>query len=388
MRVNLDLVNDLAAREWPDAVNALVEAPPNPETAPPADKSDATIEWWTRQLTNPTGGLHERMTFFWHTLLTTHRYASGEQKLLSVQLNMLRANAMGNYRQLLQSFAVDGALIKYLNADSNTAKKPNENLARELMELFSTGVGHYSEDDVRAAALGLTGWRVDKDNNSAVIFDPERAHTEPVTFLGETKNWDVASIVDRLCDHPATAVRISSLMWYHFVGAPLGGAEAAELGSWWQQQNLEIKPLITRIFNEGAFRANHYGRPRSGFEYYAALQSIVNFDPGEEWRARNMGQGLYEPPNVAGWPTGDRWLDPDSMLRRSDILFSFDYKDIPEAMTATVDQILDRCGLFVVSQGTLDALNNAGAGQDNFGDEGIANLRWRIAFSSPEFQLT
>ncbi|MDH3682139.1 MAG: DUF1800 domain-containing protein, partial [Acidimicrobiia bacterium] len=169
MRVDLEAVDDLASKPWADAVQALVDAAPSPETAPAADKSDDTITWWTRQITGSTSGLHERMTFFWHTVLTTHRYASGDQKLLPAQLNMLRANALGNFRQLLQGFVVDGALIKYLNADTSTGEKPNENLARELMELFSTGIGHYTEDDVRAGALALTGWRVD-DNNNAVYF--------------------------------------------------------------------------------------------------------------------------------------------------------------------------------------------------------------------------
>ncbi|MDH3678602.1 MAG: DUF1800 domain-containing protein, partial [Acidimicrobiia bacterium] len=265
---------------------------------------------------------------------------------------------------------------------------PNENLARELMELFSTGIGHYTEDDVRAGALALTGWRVDDNNNNAVYFDSERANSEPVTFLGETKNWDIVSVVDRLCDHPATAARISSLIWYHFVGTQLDGQQAADLGAWWQQQNLEVKPLLTRVFDEEGFRANHYARPRSGFEFFTALQALANFDLSEHWRPRNLGQALYEPPNVAGWPTGDRWLDADSMLRRSDMLFSFDYGDIPGALQAGVDEILDRCGLFVVSQSTLDALNGAEAGRSSFGEEGVAQLRWRIALSSPEFQLT
>ena len=388
MRVDLEAVDDLASKPWADAVQALVDAAPSPETAPAADKSDDTITWWTRQITGSTSGLHERMTFFWHTVLTTHRYASGDQKLLPAQLNMLRANALGNFRQLLQGFVVDGALIKYLNADTSTGEKPNENLARELMELFSTGIGHYTEDDVRAGALALTGWRVDDNNNNAVYFDSERANSEPVTFLGETKNWDIVSVVDRLCDHPATAARISSLIWYHFVGTQLDGQQAADLGAWWQQQNLEVKPLLTRVFDEEGFRANHYARPRSGFEFFTALQALANFDLSEHWRPRNLGQALYEPPNVAGWPTGDRWLDADSMLRRSDMLFSFDYGDIPGALQAGVDEILDRCGLFVVSQSTLDALNGAEAGRSSFGEEGVAQLRWRIALSSPEFQLT
>ena len=234
--------------------------------------------------------------------------------------------------------------------------------------------------------MALAGWTVDDDN--AVVFDPERAHGEPVTFLGESKNWDTSTVVDRLCDHPATAVRISSLLWYHLVGSELPGEQASELGAWWQQQNLDIKPLVTRLLNEPAFRADHYARPRSGFEFYTALQWITKFDVSEHWRPHNLGQALYEPPNVGGWPSGERWLDPDSMLRRSGMLFSFDYKELPDGARAGIDQILDTCGLFVVSRNTLAALQNADTQRSSYGDEGVAQLRWRIALSSPEFQLT
>lgn len=386
MRVDLDLIGRLAGLAWPDAVASLLDAPIDAERVPNAAKSDDTVVWWNQKMTRPGSGIHERMTFLWHTLLTTHRYASGKQELVSVQLNMLRANALGNFRQLLQSFAVDGALIKYLDADSSRAKKPNENLAREMMELFTIGVGHYSEDDVRGAALAMTGWRVDPDNNN-VYLDSKRANTEPVTFLGETKQWNVASIVDRLCDHPATARRVASLLWYHLVGTEMGAERAAEYGTWWHEQNLEIKPLVARMLNEEAFKANHYARPRSGYEFYAAAQSVVGFDPTKMWLIRMSGQSLYEPPNVGGWPIGDRWLTPDSMLRRSDTLWSFDNDEASLDMAATVDQMLDRCGLFVASEATLETIRNAGVGE-SLDDESIAELRWRIVMSSPEFQLT
>jgi uncharacterized protein (DUF1800 family) len=232
----------------------------------------------------------------------------------------------------------------------------------------------------------MTGWRLDEDNID-VVFDPSRANTEPVNYLGETKNWDVASIVDRLCDHPATAKRVAARLWYELAGTQIAGNRAVALGEWWQTQNLEIKPLIRQILNDPEFQANHYARPRSGFEFYVALNNIANFPPSETWRTRSLGQGLYEPPNVAGWPIGDRWLDPDSMLRRSSIVFSFDMAKVDGFATASIDEILDRCGLFMVSQATIDAVSNAGAGK-SFDEGSIAQLRWRIAMSSPEFQLT
>lgn len=385
-RAEAELVNRLAVMDRNDMVDAVLNAPASTDVAPVTDKSDDLVTWWLRQVAAPTSGLHERMTFFWHGLIPTHRYAVGAQELIPTQLNMIRQHALGNFRELMQSFVIDGAMIRYLDADSSTKNRPNENLARELMELFTTGIGHYTEQDIRQAALAMTGWRVDRDNNNAVIFDPGRAYEEPVTFLGETKKWDVASITDRLCDHPATAARVASLLWFYLVGREITGDAKAELGQWWQGQDLEIRPLVERILNEDAFWAEHYARPRTGFEFFAAAQNLLQFDPEKLWQARNLGQQVYEPPNVGGWPVGDRWLNPDSMLRRAESLFSLDFRDVPGGTTATLDEILVACGMYVVSDQTMAALQGAN-NPDGIGEEGVVQLQWRIALSSPEFQL-
>jgi len=386
MRPDLDLINQLAGQDRATAVAAILDKPLDESRAPTFDKSDKLLDWWLSRIAEGVNGLQDRMTFLWHSIIPTHRYSAGKQELISIQLNTLRSRALGNYRDLLQSMMVDPAMLKYLNAESNRAKKPNENLAREIMELFTMGIGNYSEDDVRSAALALAGWRVNKDTYEA-WFDPDRAYDGEVTFLGETRHWELVDIVDRLCDHPATAERIASRVWYHFTGVTPAGQQRAELGTWWQAQNLEIRPLLARIFEDEQFWGTHYVRPRSGFEWYSAVQRLLRLDTDEVWRPRNLGQAPYEPPNVGGWPEGDRWLNLDSMLRRSDQLFSIDFKDVENGTTATVDQILDSCGLFVVDDSTVAALNAVASASDEVGEQSIPQLQWRIAMSCPEFQL-
>jgi uncharacterized protein (DUF1800 family) len=155
---------------------------------------------------------------------------------------------------------------------------------------------------------------------------------------------------------------------------------------WWQDQSLEIRPLVERILLSDDFWADHYTRPRTGFEYYAALQNILGLDPTRHHEARNLGQQLYEPPNVGGWPKGERWLNPDSMLRRSQTLFSIDFRQVSGGITASLDEILDRCGIYVVSDETMAALTSV-ADPEGIGEEGVVQLQWRVALSSPEFQL-
>jgi uncharacterized protein (DUF1800 family) len=385
LRSGLDLINSLADLPRAEAIEQIVTAPPQNVKAAESDKSDNTVTWWYNQIKAPGSGLHERMTFFWHNHLPTNRWGSGPQQLIGRQLTVLRTHALGNFRDLLQAMMVDGAMLMYLDANSSTVKRPNENLARESMELFTFGVGNYTEDDVRQAALAMTGWRVDKDSRT-VSFDASQAYPDPVTFLGETKQWDMASIVDRLCDDPATAVRISGLIWAHFTGETLTGAAATELGAWWQEQQLAILPLIRRALESEVFWATEFARPRSGLEFYAAILPVAQLDTTKLWQARALGQALYEPPNVGGWPWGDRWLSPDSLLRRTNQVFNINFEQIDGAHDATLDQILDQLGLFVVSEETLGVFNDNLSHPDLLGKHS-AELLWRLAMSCPEFQM-
>ncbi len=386
MRADPDAITALAGMERADAVEQLLQAPLDDAQAPVSDDSKTTLTWWVTRIGDAANPLQDRMAFLWHTILPSHRYSVGKQEFVGMQLNTIRSRSLGNFRDLLQALMADPAMLKYLDAESSTAEKPNENLAREIMELFTIGIGSYTEADVQAAALALAGWRVDKDSLQASI-EPKRAFDGEVTFLGETRRWDTPSVVDRLCDHPATAARMAAKLWYHFTGNTLSGEARSELGRWWQEEGLEIKPLLRRIMLDDEFWADHYARPRSGFEYYIAIQKILQLDPSQYWRPRNLGQAPYEPPNVGGWPDGDRWLNADSLLRRSQQLFSVDFRKVPDGTTATIGQILDRCGLWVVNDEVVAAMEAAAGHVDTIGEEGVPQLQWRIALSCPEFQL-
>ena len=386
LRVDHAAVEELAGRGREDMLERVLVPFVDPDDVPRFDDSEDAIEWWTQKIVSKPSGIHERMTFFWHTHLTTHRSAAGEAELIGRQLSTIRTHALGNFRELLQAFVTDGALMVYLDADRSKAENPNENLSRELMELFTFGIGNYTEADVKAGALAMAGWRLDRDNDFVVAYDPENGHTGTVSYLGEERDWDLPKIVDRLCDDPLTAQRVAGKVWYHIIGAEADDTRREELGKWWLANDLEIMPLVERIVSDPAMIETHYARPRSGFEVYAALVAVAKLDPKDTWQARQIGQALYEPPNVAGWPK-DRWLTPDSMLRRSHIIGSIDYNAIENALTYSADEILDRCGIYMAEQSTLDAIANPKF-TEKLGEEGIAQVRWRVALSSPEFQLT
>jgi uncharacterized protein (DUF1800 family) len=378
-------IEELSGHSYDDAL-ADVLGDEGEVGKPPREEKRDIIQWWVERMASPSSGLYERMTWFWHTHLTTNLHDVSSAVLVGRQLELLRTHALGNFRDLLQGFVIDGALLQYLDGDGSEAARPNENLSRELMELFTVGLGNYTEDDVRSGARALAGWQVDRETDE-VTWDRTRAFVAPLLFRGRQANFDTAMIVDQLCDEPATAAYVSNKLWSHLAGGWLDDRAALELGQWWQDHDLEIRPLVERILTHPQFEESHYSRPRSGLEYYCALRSAAGVTFDEKWQLGMLGQVPFEPPNVAGWPTDNRWLEPGSLLNRGSLLFGVRFDDLYEPLPGTVDHVLDRCGLHTVSQSTLDGLNQIGL-QSDLGEEQRAEARWRLALSSPEFNLT
>ncbi len=338
---------------------------------------------WVDKILNGSNPLQEKMTLFWHEILTSSRNAAGgKYGTVAQQMNLFRTHALGSFSDLLFEFVKDPLLMRYLNANQNVVKRPNENLARELMELFTTGPGPYNEDDVRNVALAISGWRLENETGR-VFYNPKLGSAQSFSFLGETRVWDLDSVVRKLLDHPQTANRLAQLLWDDIVGS---GEAPSSLGRNWHDRGYDNRWLVTEIVSSDEFReSGHYVRPKSGFEYYMTLARILGFDPRDLYRARNLGHMPWEPPNVAGWPGGDRWLDVGSSLSRLQSL-AFDFKTVEGGTTARTEETLDRCAIFEVSERTLQAINDVDKEPD-LGEPGLAQLRWWVALSSPEANL-
>ncbi len=391
MAVNADQVTALAGLAWDDAVDKLLDpavvSRQSADQPPKPDRWQDLVLWWVKEMAGPETGIVNRLTWFWHGLLTTNTNKVGQPVLLQRQLALLRQESLGNYRTLLQQFVVDGALLRYLDGDGSEAYNPNENLGRELMELFTMGIDNYTQDDVRAAARALAGWEVEteKDTEPRVVFRREAAFVAPMIFLGEQADWTTEKVVDRLCDHPATAARISSLLWVDLVGSPLSSDQAASLGQWWQEQDLEIAPLVGRILRSDEARAARFSRPRSGLEWFSAAAAAAGFEVKDPWALEALGQLPYQPPNVGGWPKGERWLQPGSLLARGSFVYEIDLRPTVSRLNTT-DQVLTACGIESVSAQTQEALD-AVASEPDLDLDAKATLRWRLCLNSPEFHL-
>ena len=283
--------------------------------------------WWIeRMLISPTP-LRERMTLFWHGHFATALSKVRSPQLMLRQNGLLRRHALGDFRALLRGVVTDPAMLLYLDGASSTAAAPNENFAREIMELFTLGVGQYGEADIRAAARALTGWVVHPATGDAVFVSARHDAGEKALF-GATGPWDADDVVRILLDQPQTARFIVGKVWGAFVSTPPQQATllalADEFGA-----DYRIEPLVRAILLSDAFWAEgERGAMIAGPVDWVVgtLRMLDAYDtPAGPVAAlcAELGQALFEPPNVAGWPGGNAWIAPTTLALRQDVVRGF-----------------------------------------------------------------
>ena len=236
-----------------------------------------------------------------------------DSALLSRQIATIGKHLGGSYASLLSAMVCDPALQLSLNGPANQRRNPNENLARELLELFSLGEGNYSESDVREAARALTGYRLNAERQ--LLLDPGRHDPGPKTILGRTATFDGESLAAWLAEQPATARHISTRVWLQLVGTPPPEQRLELIGSGWREQQLSIPWLLNAIHTSPeAIRSKEQGlRLADPLEVVArSLRLLGSRHPDAlaiSLRSlRSMGQAPFEPPSVKGWPHNAEWI--------------------------------------------------------------------------------
>ncbi len=351
------------------------------------DNGDAQlIGWWTDRLRDPDAGLHERMAWYWHGHFTTS-LAEVSASMMWAQHQLVRSQALGNFRELARAMVHDAGLLVYLDADGSDGANPNENLARELMELFTLGVGNYTEDDVKAAARGLSGYRVDWDT-AEVGFEEEAHYGRPVRFLGRRARFEADDVVDALCDRRACAHHVARRLHRHLVGLEPDADHLDSLAAVFRSADLEILPLVEAILRSDQFLTARRARPRQPIEWLvAALAALgatdVELDP---WGLESGGQVPFHPPNVAGWPDDDRWTAGNQVLHRVNRVLDLSWEQMIDIdVVPEVDAVLTRCGIFEASDTTRRTLVAATRDQSEY-EEGL-ELLFALTLVSPEFAL-
>ncbi|HVB47412.1 MAG TPA: DUF1800 domain-containing protein [Burkholderiales bacterium] len=285
--------------------------------------------WWLNEMVVTGSPLTERMTLFWHGHFTSSLQKVRSPMLMARQNALLREHALGNFAQLLHAVSKDPAMLVYLDTAWSRKGRPNENFAREVMELFTLGVGHYGEQDVREAARAYTGWSIDPATGAYKW--RAFAHDDGAkTVLGRRGDFDGDQVLDILLAQPACAELIAARLWSAFVSpAPQDGAERDQLGRvtrGLRDSGYEIRPALRALLLTEAFWAprNRGALVKSPAELVVGTlrQFEVRYsDPLPfVFVLRNLGQDILSPPNVKGWPGGDAWINSQTLLARRQFL--------------------------------------------------------------------
>ena len=283
--------------------------------------------WWVREMVTTRSPLTERMTLFWHD-----HFPSGEDKVHYPQLMfrqnaLLRRDALGNFGDLLHAVSKDPAMLQYLDGAGSRKGRPNENFAREVMELFTLGEGHYSQRDVTEAARAYTGWTLDP-NTLAYQFNPKIHDDGDKTVLGQMGAFDGDQVLYILLAQPETATFITTELWREFISETPDPAQIAPIAERFRASHYDIKTALRGLFLSEAFwdERNRGVLVKSPAEF--VVGAVREFDIGYAdqdatslaGQLRNFGENLFYPPNVKGWPGGENWINSSTLLARKQFI--------------------------------------------------------------------
>lgn len=384
---------------------------------------------WLLRMHAEGAPLQEKLTLFWHGHFATSAQKVKDAGLICRQNDLFRRHAAGHWPSLLNAITTDPAMLLYLDQADSKPGQPNENYARELMELFSLGEGHYSEQDVSEAARALTGLAYDRVHQVAT-HRRRLKDARPKTLFQETGDFDEKDVVRLITRQPAAAPFITGKLWNFFAGTDPSPALAAALATEFRRVDQQFSPFLVTLFRSAAFYAPEVQRRQIKSPVQLLIGACRHLErdlppaPIAHNSLRMLGQELFNPPNVKGWDGGIAWINTNTLLTRHNLalllttgenplpamgkvskaprtrsararplpasavsvdqLFAAADRQSPESLVSAVERRLfqgrtseqDRAALlkYVVAQGELDA-------QDLLG-------LLRLAMCTPDYQLT
>ncbi len=364
-------------------------------------------QWWIDHMLSTPTPFGERMTLFWHGHFTSDFRKVGNQYPFLYWQNLTwRKNALADLKTMLYQVTIDPAMLRYLDLGNSTAQSPNENYSRELMELFTMGPDAFIEDDVRAGAKALSGWREPRtqamidadikrqqmrtgqapkttpkaDTVKTGVFEAQRGYRgSPFTYLGESKVWNTDAVLDKILQQDATAPFIVRKLLTAFVSPTPSDPYVARLAAGYRKSRYDTKALMRDILMSPEFTAADTYRaliksPTEVMVHTAKALGDKTLSRLVAGQGQGMGQTLFDPPSVGGWPQNESWVSSNTMLARANFVTAAVQaaKKLPSPANAHNTQIDG-----VMSAQTLKLLNEAADDK----------RRWSILLASPEFQL-
>lgn len=279
--------------------------------------------WWINEMLNTSSPLTEKMTLFWHNHFVSSSTKVKVPQLMYNQNALFRREALGSFKTMLYAVIRDPAMLIYLDNTTNQKDDPNENLARELLELFALGEGHYGEEDVKEAARALTGYKVNR-RTGAFLFNARQHDSGNKRFLDHNGTFDGEDIVDILLKNDQTARFVVTKLWKEFVNVEPLEEEVERLAAIFRKNDYMISPLMHAMLTSEAFKSSHHQLIKAPAELIVGTVRMLNIDVNKPQLlmrlSAQLGQDLFDPPNVKGWPGHTAWIDTASLLNRYTIM--------------------------------------------------------------------
>lgn len=358
---------------WQELLEFLLTEPDQPDLFSPypfLKQDDGQLamrvanlkDWWITELVCSPHVLRERMVLFWHDHLAVDLRRISPEPALVQHLQALRTDPLGSFEEILKRMTRDPAFMKYLNIQEITKRKPNENFGRELMELYTLGIGSYTEADIKGASRAITGWslydnwrrsklpvmermqKMAEENQEWVGFNfrPEQHDEEPKTILGQTRNWGGSEILVYLAQHPQTARFICGKLFFHFVGRRPVADELNAMTKEFQRSGTGIGPALRKMVELPGFWEHGREGIKTPAEFVVGLNRAAGVGsffrkevqplkwsdlPPKSTRSavrimgsqmQRMGMDLMAPVDVSGFPKGEEWINTsNALVRRS-----------------------------------------------------------------------
>jgi uncharacterized protein (DUF1800 family) len=316
-----ELEHDIIYRYWPDQKESR--------------QIESAQSYWVYRMINSKAPLAEKMALFWHHLFATGFAKLNHPAAMLQQIATFRKNALSDFRTILVDLSKDPAMIFWLDNQENTNDVHNENYGRELLELFSMGIGNYTEDDVKNCARAFTGWTMKPPIPGAQPFGrfqwefefrPDLHDYAEKTFLGETGNFDGADIVDIIVRQQATAQFLARRLYLFFVSDTPDQEAIDQLVDVYFKSQYDIRAVMRTLFMSDAFRSRsaYFSKVKSPAEHVIGTVRLVEDFQFPRWgireevtlETRYMGQDLLNPPSVEGWHVGKEWIDTGILVER------------------------------------------------------------------------
>ena len=407
-------LDSAAAMSYPDLVDTVVSSSPD-RLSMPAQSTNyaAVVQAWYAHMATTGSQFGERMTLFWHGVLTSDYRKANRFPFVWLQNQTMRDKGLGDFRSLLVAITYDPLMGRYLDLDQSSGTKPNENYARELMELYTLGVGNYTEDDVRQGALALTGIRaqfLDPTGKPATLPRIDRSSAQTISayymqldtlaqhgytwkgvlaprlhdqgqksYLGRTGNLGPEDVIDAILARDACATYIATKALQYFATPQPSAQYVARVAGVFRSSRYDIRSMMRAIFLDDEFKAldNYRSLVRSPADYMVATMRVLgqpDISKVAVAAGQAMDQVLYDPPTVAGWPVNGGWVSSSSMLARLNF----------------AQGVVNRGGSLpdpaVAVQTHLDGVVGADTARV-FNASSTASDRWYALLASPEFNL-